>query len=207
MATKYKELCLGKKAYIDRCIPTSDGTGYTIHRNWGSEPRGTGYKVNDNWSLSLINNNSAMQILHDNVPVANCTVNTTPMCCGILQVGGYHIDNRFQHLTELPEDVELELIILLKSVARWSFNKGVLQSYFYRRNFHDTTYDHKMFLHMFEKYGKQNQEEIYNPNSGNIVKGYSMQSKAPTPAQNPARQPRVARAVPVTAFDEAVAAS
>lgn len=99
--------------------------------------------------------------------IGQIRVDSTPYCCGVLQVGS------FCYWTKpVPEKVGQQFMKLLRSLARWSYNKAILQAWFYRyRN--TTEYNHPTLMKLFTSNGfKKYGREAFNPNSGNCISGF-----------------------------------
>lgn len=90
----------------------------------------------------------------------------TQYCCGVWQLGSFYCG------FDIPPEVEDLLIKLIASAARYVFNKGVLQAYFYRYNRKNSKYNHIRILNALIRNGfVENSPETFNPNSGNLIKG------------------------------------
>lgn len=91
---------------------------------------------------------------------------TTPYCCGVLQLGAFN-----DWYKPIPEAVGQEFMRLIRSYARWQYNKAILQAWFFRYRRGD--YHHPSLMKLFTSNGfKKYGREAWNPNSGNVISGF-----------------------------------
>ena len=96
----------------------------------------------------------------------------TNFCCGVIQLGAfYELPISMQMV---PEPVLDEFMKVLATSAKRSYNKGILQAWFYKPS-HKKEYEHGQIRNLFIKHGfRKIGRETYNPNSGNRIQGFQL---------------------------------
>lgn len=95
-------------------------------------------------------------------------IGRTDWCCGVAQFG------RFQEHTgaaDVPDEILQRMFNIAVSIARNSYNKGVVQGWFFKTP-RSKKYMHPVIFKMFTNAGmRQIGRQSYNPNSYNTIKG------------------------------------
>lgn len=143
---------------------------------WHAINRVDGYRI-PNSNYVLMYRNDSLQLLkykegvidyRQECCVLQIGIGRTDWCCGVAQFGRFH---EFSGAADVPDDVLQRMFNVAVSIARNSYNKGVIQGWFYKTP-RSKNYQHPVIFKMFTNAGmRQIGRQSYNPNSYNTIKG------------------------------------
>lgn len=143
---------------------------------WAAVNRSSGYRIpNSDYvvtfrgeMLSLYKYKEAITDYRSEVPAISIGIGHTDWCCGVAQFGRFQ---EYNGADAVPDDVLQRMFNIGVSIARNSYNKGVIQGWFFKTP-RSKKYQHPVIFKMFTNAGmRQIGRQSYNPNSFNTIKG------------------------------------
>jgi hypothetical protein len=143
---------------------------------WQNLNRSAGYRIpNTNYVLMYRADSLCLYKYKQNINdyrtenyILQIGIGRTDWCCGVAQFGRFV---EFAGADDVPDDILQHMFNVAVSIARNSYNKGVVQGWFYRTP-RSKKYQHPIIFKMFTNAGmKQIGRQSYNPNSYNTIKG------------------------------------
>lgn len=96
---------------------------------------------------------------------------STQGCCGVQQLCNF-TENTIAK--DVPDEILDEVFKLALSTSYWYYNKSFMNAYFYKSQ-GNKHYNHPTICKMFIRGGmKRFGRAVYNPNSGNVIRGYQL---------------------------------
>lgn len=143
---------------------------------WGALNRASAYRIPNSNYVLLYRNDTLLLYKYvenctdyrDKMQILSIGIGRTDWCCGVAQFGRFQ---EFNGASDIPDAVLQRMFNIAVSIARNSYNKGVIQGWFFKTP-RSKKYMHPVIFKMFTNAGmKQIGRQSYNPNSYNTIKG------------------------------------